>query len=55
MLDFMGMTPGPDFGKLLKEIQGAVERPEMMPDLSPALRPEVSKRIVAARELIKEI
>ncbi len=55
LLDFMGMTPGPDFGKLLKEIQGAVERPEMMPDLSPALRPEVSKRIVAAREKIREI
>ena len=52
LMDLLGMTPGPDFGKLLREVQGAVDRPEMMPDLSSESRQEVSKRIVEARKKI---
>jgi len=52
--DLLAIVPGPDFGKLLDAIQGAITRPELMPDLNSDVRPEVAKRIIEARKILRE-
>jgi hypothetical protein len=52
LMELLKMTPGPEFGKLLQQIQSAVEQTEMIPDLDESTRKEVSKRIIEARTLL---
>ncbi len=55
LLELLQMTPGPEFGKLLRQIQGAVEDPAMIPELDRAVTQIIIQRISAAREKMSSL
>ncbi|MBU1907287.1 hypothetical protein KKD71_04045, partial [Patescibacteria group bacterium] len=55
LLKLAGMEPGPEFGKLLRAIQAAVEDPMQMPALKEPVKSEIERRILKARKEMAEL